>query len=272
VTATEPIIADVARRFVAQEFPDGKPRVDPAPLIIAVGTIAEKAVNSPLLRQRLEAAHVRSAGLRAFTELAVLRSSPFSLALILSPFKREVARSCDRLAPCAVATKVVDTVVKTKDATIGINTNCYAAAAALEHLLGTARPSRVLIAGTGASARSVAIAVARSFPHATVGIVGRSRDGAAALVRDVGVGIVTTDSAGFSADAVINATTVGETDDAGVLGFDLESCFGPGVRYFDLNNRTSTLQQAALGRGCLTMSGVLMQIVTNALRVSLVTP
>ena len=50
--------------------------------------------------------------------------------------------------------KVVDTVLKTADGTIGVNTNCYAAGAALERLLAPPRPCRVLIAGTGASARS----------------------------------------------------------------------------------------------------------------------
>jgi shikimate dehydrogenase len=68
---------------------------------------------------------------------------------------------------------------------------------------------------------------------------------------------------------VVNTTTIGETDDATPPAFDLASAFAPGVRYFDLNNRTSALQSTALAAGCAVLSGALMQRVTNALRVAL---
>jgi hypothetical protein len=70
-------------------------------------------------------------------------------------------------------------------------------------------------------------------------------------------------------DLVVNATTVGETDDNAIFEFDIDSVLAPGVRYFDLNNRASAVQLKALGAGCVVTSGVIMQIVTNALRVAL---
>jgi shikimate dehydrogenase len=80
---------------------------------------------------------------------------------------------------------------------------------------------------------------------------------------------VVTDPAAFGADLVIHTTTIGETDDATPPAFDLAGAFAPGVRYFDLNNRTSALQTAALAAGCAVLAGALMQRVTNALRVAL---
>src|SRR5262249_57321662 len=103
----------------------------------------------------------------------------FSAALVLSPFKREVAPRCQRLTPSAAATGVVDTILATPEGRLGVNTNSHAASAALGRLVGDTPPARVLLAGTGASARSVAAGVRRSFPKATLGIIGRSPAGAA---------------------------------------------------------------------------------------------
>jgi hypothetical protein len=81
MTPADAIIAEVTLRFGAKEFASGKPRGPKDPLIIAVGNIADKAVRSPLLHERLEAAGIRPSGLDAFAEPSVLRSDvPFSLA------------------------------------------------------------------------------------------------------------------------------------------------------------------------------------------------
>jgi len=266
----ETLVDTVVARFTAEEFPAGVPRVAGNPVIIAIGTIAERALRSPLLHRRLEVAGVRPARLEPYLDPSVLDSPvSFSAALVLSPFKREVAPRCQRLTPSAAATGVVDTILATPEGRLGVNTNSHAASAALGRLVGDTPPARVLLAGTGASARSVAAGVLRSFPAAILGIVGRSPAGTAALVREIGKATMVTEPAALGADTVINTTTVGESDDTATFGFDLDSAFGPGVRYFDLNNRTSALQQRALAAGCVTMSGILMQILTNALRVSL---
>ncbi len=44
------------------------------------------------------------------------------------------------------------------------------------------------------------------------------------------------------------------------------------MRYLDLNNRPGQLQMAAVAAGCVTCSGVFMQVLTNALRAALLAP
>ena len=73
----------------------------------------------------------------------------------------------------------------------------------------------------------------------------------------------------WGADVVVNATTVGEAAGELPADFALLGALAPGVRFFDLNNRPGPLQQAAVSAGCITISGVMMQLVTNALRVAL---
>ena len=257
--------------FLAAEFPAGRPTAPRVVSLAAIGTIAPRALTSPLLRDRLAAASLSVAAARPFAgPEALLADLDWTLALVLSPFKQQVAGALGGLAPAAAATGVVDTIVRAGATAIGLNTNSYAAATALGQLLGEASPRRALIAGTGASARSVGFGLRRTYPDVEVGVVGRSAERAEAVVARLGFGQVVEAPGAFGADLVINTTTVGESDDSARLDFDLAAAFGPGVRYFDLNNRPSALQQAALAAGCVTASGVVMQILTNALRVGLV--
>ncbi|MBI3966523.1 MAG: hypothetical protein HY329_12895 [Chloroflexi bacterium] len=266
------LIEQTVAQFLATELPTDWPDVSSTPTIAAIGTVAEKALDSPLLRDRLDAARVEPAEYRPFSGLeGLLADESWALALVLSPFKREVPESCSSLTPAAAATGVVDTLLRVPSGVQGVNTNVAAAAGALVTLTG-GNVSRALVAGTGASARSVAVALRRVAPGAQLGVVGRSAERAAEVVRDLGAAVVVTDPADFAADAVVNTTTVGETDDTAALDFDLTGALRPGVRFFDLNNRTSALQVTALRAGCVTSSGVPMQILTNALRVALLVP
>ncbi len=240
------------------------------PVIAAIGTLAPKALGSPLLRDRLATAGiVAGAGVPHDRPAALLADPAWALALVLSPFKRELPALCERLTPAAAATGVVDTLLRVSGVLVGVNSNVYAASAAIQHLVGGSAPRRALIAGTGASARSVAVGLRKVYPWVELGFVGRSSERAAAAVAELGAGTVVVAPADFGSDLVVNATTVGESDDAAELAFDLGDALVPGVRYLDLNNRTSALQTAALSRGCITSSGIVMQILTNALRIAL---
>jgi shikimate dehydrogenase len=266
------LVRSMVEAFLAAELPGGRPGRLAAPTLAAIGRLAPRALTSPLLRERLTAVGVTPADARPFADpAALLADQSWRLALVLSPYKRAVAVACQRLTPAATATDVVDTLLRVERAALGVNTNSYAAAGAVGHLLGGARPSRALIAGTGASARSVGFGLGRAYPDLEVGVVGRSAERAAEVLAQLGFGQVVSRPGAFGADLVINTTTVGETDDRASLAFDLAAAFGPGVRYFDLNNRPSALQQAALEAGCVTASGVIMQILTNALRTALLT-
>jgi shikimate dehydrogenase len=268
--AFDDLVRSTVETFLAAEFPGGRPGRAAAPTLAAIGTLAPRALASPLLRDRLMAAGVAAARSRPFADPpALLADQSWRLALVLSPYKRTVAASCQRLAPAAVATGVVDTLLRVERAALGVNTNAYAAAGAVGRLLGGAQPARALIAGSGASARSVGYGLRLAYPALEVGLVARSAERATEVVAQLGFGQVVARPAAFAADLVINTTTVGETDDRATLAFDLPATFGPGVRYFDLNNRPSALQLAALEAGCVTSSGVVMQILTNALRAAL---
>jgi shikimate dehydrogenase len=98
-------------------------------------------------------------------------------------------------------------------------------------------------------------------------VVGRNPDRTSDLAEEFSVSIVG-EIETYGPDLLINATTVGETYDD-EPGFPLEQALTAGTRYFDLNNRTSVLQTRALERGCVTLSGVLLQSGVNALRIHL---
>ena len=78
------------------------------------------------------------------------------------------------------------------------------------------------------------------------------------------------DPGGFAPSLVAHVTTVGEQDDERPLDVPLAAALQPGIRVFDLTNRLSALQRQALAAGCVTMSGNLMQLLTNTLRAALV--
>lgn len=283
MTEIDAIIRRATEAFLASEFPGGRPlldqqgkqgvRGDSRPVIAGIGTVAPKAVMSPLLHGRLAAAGVTVAAAVPFeTPAALTASEAWSLALVLSPYKREAGRLCDTLTLTAALTGAVDTMVRAGGLTLGVNTNAFAVEGALRQLLAGARPTRVLVAGTGATARSAAVGARRLDRDVEIAFIGRTLERADQIVSDLGFGRAIADAAAYAPDLMVNTTTVGEADDRATLAFDLASAFGPGVRYFDVNNRVSELQLSALASGCLVMSGIVMQTVTNGLRAALLAP
>ncbi|MCZ2825031.1 MULTISPECIES: hypothetical protein [unclassified Modestobacter] len=240
------------------------------PCIGGIGTVAPDAVRSPLLTQQLE-----DRGVEAWRTLVAdgpdeLAAQPtWNLAMVLSPYKQEVTGLCDALTPAARATGVVDTLRRGDGGVLGCNTNSTAAAAAVSVLVGGDLPERVLIAGTGASTRSLVAGLRDRYPAARIGVWGRSLLKSTALSAEMLSVEVVPEPAGWDADLVVNATTVGQTAEPVPPRFPLLDALRPGVRFFDLNNRSGALQQAAVSAGCVTVGGVMMQRVTNALRVGL---
>ena len=229
----------------------------------------------PPLTTRCSTRHARrreSASPRAApAHLAGLLAAPnWELALIVSPLKREAAARCDRLAPRAAATGVVDTLIRTSGEVVGYNTNSHAWAAAAARLMGAELPDRILIVGSGATARSVTVGALRAFPHARVGVAARSEAAAVGLISELAGGEYVSNPAGFQPSLIVHVTTVGEQDDDRPLEVPLTAALQPGTRVFDLTNRLSALQRQALAAGCITMSGNLMQLLTNTLRIALV--
>jgi shikimate 5-dehydrogenase len=165
---------------------------------------------------------------------------------------------------------VVDTLIRTSGEVVGYNTNSHAWAAAAARLMGAELPDRILIVGSGATARSVTVGALRAFPHARVGVAARSEAAAVGLISELAGGEYVSNPAGFQPSLIVHVTTVGEQDDDRPLEVPLTAALQPGTRVFDLTNRLSALQRQALAAGCITMSGNLMQLLTNTLRIALV--
>ncbi len=245
-------------------------------VIAAIGTTAPKAVRGELLASAIveRGFYLASASALSSPE-ELFKDTAWHLGVVLSPWKQEVGKRCDVLASSALTTGVVDTVLRSPLGIVGFNTNTWAAMTALEVLAATTSPRRLLLLGSGASARSVALSVGRKWPGCDLVIAARSRGAARAvadnlggqLLEDIGEGAATD----LTWDVVVNTTTWGETEtsEAEPFGIDLAGVFLPGGRLFDLNNRISGLQLQALAAGCAVISGSVMQRVTNACRAAL---
>ena len=259
----------VTRRFTADEMLVRAGRATRLN-VAAAGTLATPSLGSPLLDDACRAAGIRIGDRTARADLDGLLAAPdWDLALVLSPFKGQAAGRCDRLAPRAAATGVVDTLVRAGGEVVGYNTNSHAWAAAATRLMGSDVPARILVVGSGATARSVTFGALEAFPRARTGVAARSRAAAAALVSEHAGSEYVPDPGGFAPSLVAHVTTVGEQDDERPLDVPLAAALQPGTRVFDLTNRLSALQRQALAAGCVTMSGNLMQLLTNTLRAAL---
>ncbi len=244
--------------------------------IAAIGTMAPKAVRGELLASAIAERGFYLASATALSSPEELfEDTVWQLGVVLSPWKQQIGKRCDALAPSALATGVVDSVLRSPLGIVGFNTNTWAAMTALEVLTAGTSPRRLLLLGSGASARSVALSVGRKWPGCDLVIAARSR-GPAQQLADNFNGQLLEDLAGSTAaglpwDVVVNTTTWGETgnSEAEPFGIDLAGVFRPGGRVFDLNNRISDLQHQALGCGCAVISGSVMQRVTNACRAAL---
>jgi shikimate dehydrogenase len=248
-------------------------------VIAGIGTTAPHALKGALLLDALARQGVRPAEATPFADpAALIADETWELALVLSPWKRDVATAVTTLTAAARRTGVVDTIVRRARSMIGVNTNSWAAQAAMETVLGGQTPASVLVLGSGGSSNSVALGCRRAWP--TVRLVGSARNSAAldawASHFDAEAAAPAELSELFDKAAptlIVNTTTWGETDasESTPFAFDFAELTAPGNGYFDLNNRVSTLQTSALSAGMNVMSGTFMQRATNACRAALLT-
>ena len=263
------LLGAVTRRFTADEMLVRAGRTTRLN-VAAAGTLATPSLGSPLLDDACRAAGIRIGDRTARADLdGELAAPDWDLALVLSPFKGQAAGRCDRLAPRAAATGVVDTLVRAGGEVVGYNTNSHAWAAAATRLMGSDVPDRILVVGSGATAIWFTLGALQTFPRAGTGVAARSRAAAAALVSEHPGSEYVPDPGGFAPSLVAHVTTVGEQDDERPLDVPLAAALQPGIRVFDLTNRLSALQRQALAAGCVVMSGNLMQLLTNTLRATL---
>ncbi|APE33925.1 hypothetical protein BOX37_08035 [Nocardia mangyaensis] len=248
------------------------------PAVVAgIGTTAPHALQGALLLDALARYEVPVDRTVPFADPAGLTADEsWNLALVLSPWKQDVASRLAALTPSAAQTGVVDTVVRGDGGTVGVNTNSWAAQAAMETLLGGQSPASVVILGSGGSSNSVALAVRRAWPKTRLIGSARNTDALRAWADRCDAETVAPGELGalFAEKAptlLVNTTTWGETDasEEQPFAFEFAALTAPGNSYFDLNNRVSALQTSALRAGMNVMSGTFMQRATNACRAAL---
>ena len=126
---------------------------------------------------------------------------------ITMPFKESVVDFVEHLDPQIADLRVVNTIIKRRNGWTGYNTDMPAMRELLRariHLRG----SRVLIVGTGGTARTMAYTVLTSGAKAT--IVGRSSAKARAIADSLGCNSATIDDLpSLGCDVVMNATPLG---------------------------------------------------------------
>lgn len=246
-------------------------------VIAGIGTTAAHALKGRLLHDALLAENVDLAGTVHFDGPVELLGDPrWSLALVLSPWKQEVAPAIPTLTPSAAQTGVVDTIVRGSKGAVGVNTNSWASQAAMETLMGGRTPESILVLGSGGSSNSVALACRRAWPQAR--LIGSARNGKAVAAWAQRFGAECRGPAELfdllgnrPPSLLVNTTTWGETDasEDAPFAFDFHGLASPGNQFFDLNNRVSALQTSALQAGMNVMSGTFMQRATNACRAAL---
>jgi shikimate dehydrogenase len=231
-------------------------------VVAAVGRVAEKVTRE--LADSLTHRGLLVAGIKASPDPNDLLSDPtWHLAAVVSPYKLDIAAACTRLGPRAMQTQVVDTLVRRSGEVIGLNVNSFAMQAACTPW-SRVSPPRIVVVGTGATARSAVVGLAAVWPHADIGVTGRGPSRAASLVQHVGMGRVIEDIEQFSPVLVVHTTTVGECDDRQTLEIPME--LTPEMVVLDLNSRLTAFQRQALAAGCLTMGGAYVQVLTNLMR------
>jgi shikimate dehydrogenase len=242
--------------------------------LTGLGTTATTALGSGLLGAALAMRRLEIASAVAATGVDdVVGPADWDLGLVLSPFKAEVGARLDRLSPSARDTGIVDTLLRTADGVLGVNTNSWALPAALAALLPGVTAPRILILGAGGTTRSALLGITRRWPAAEVFVSAR-RPGAVEQLRErfAVTAVAPAGSAEVRATVVINSTTWGETagSESDAFGFPAAELLRPGGILFDLNNRRSALQEQALAAGCGVLSGTLMQRITHACRAAAV--
>jgi len=102
---------------------------------------------------------------------AVMDDQSFSGLSVTMPLKYEAFSLSDSYSAEAKRTGVVNTLVRSPDGWVGHNTDALGFAKCFNRV---SDPKRIAIVGSGATARSAALALSRMFPAAKLSIVGRT--------------------------------------------------------------------------------------------------
>jgi len=150
---------------------------------------------------------VEPAGLRTAT--AALRAPDVGGANVTIPYKQTVMEHLDAIAPEAMRSRAVNTIVNDGGRLGGFNTDIQAIRAAVEQVGVEPRSANVVILGGGGAARATAAALEGS--HLT--FVVRRRGEADVPGKSIGWGDASVPALTREADLLINATPLGRNEE-----------------------------------------------------------
>jgi len=102
---------------------------------------------------------------------AVMEDLAFSGLSVTMPLKYEAFELSDSYSPEAEKTGVVNTMIRSLNDWVGHNTDVFGFEKCFNQV---SDPQRIVIVGSGATARSAALAISRVFPAAKLSVVGRT--------------------------------------------------------------------------------------------------
>lgn len=199
--------------------------------------------------------------------LAVLpayRLAGFSVTL---PHKEAMARSADWVEEAARDAGAINTIVIRGGKLCGYNTDLAGITVPLQKRVRL-EGRRVLVAGTGGAARAAVFALARA--GARVAVVGRRPEQATALAELVaGESIERNDLSDQRFDAIVHATPLGMTPDAGSCFFSPGELNAPLLLETVYTPVETKLMQMARRRGMKVIPGLEMFLEQAALQFEL---
>ena len=160
----------------------------------------------------------------------VLEDESISGISVTMPLKYEAFELAKRCTSEATKTGVVNTLVRSSDGWIGHNTDVHGFEKVLQ-LIPAAQSITIL--GSGATARSAALAISRAFPKARLFVVGRTLQSVTDYVENIAV---------FGVEA-----SVAPADPSSVVDVDLVISTVPSNAFAELWGRVSSAAQTSRG-------------------------
>ena len=161
---------------------------------------------------------------------AVMEDQALSGLSVTMPLKYEAFELSDSYSPEAERTGVVNTLVRSSNGWVGHNTDVFGFAKCFNEVPD---PQRITIVGSGATARSVALAISRVFPAAKLTVIGRT---ASSLVEFNGY----LNSLGISSEVL-------EPEASSLVGSDLIVSTVPAGAFTQLWDQLGTTSSANRG-------------------------
>lgn len=179
------------------------------------------------------------------------------------PFKEKVLSYLDEVDPVAREIKAVNTILNRDGILIGYNTDWLGALMALEEVVEL-KNKKVLVIGTGGSARALIYGLMKRGSHVTV--IGRSIDKAQKLGEEMGCSFVKSPS-DSEVDVIVNCTPLGMNPMDQEIPFP-ENLLRKGMVVMDVVYRPlrTRLLKEAERRGCLPIDGLGMLCSQGALQ------